>query len=253
MSDEAPGLSIELDAPASPLQAFQPFTRQIAFPRTDSVHLLFRDTEAGRLEIRALLDDAEGQDLMERRYASRGYKLTRPADVTFGAYFEGRLVSTVGIRRDAGVLGADQNFSDELGRMRRQGLQLCEFTRLAAEPDAPSKLVLASLFHVAYLHAFHHWNANHLVIEVNPRHKAFYQRMLEFKMHGDERLHRGVGAPAVLMSLKVQDGLQQLKRLGGTLHESGRCRSLFPYFFRKNEEPQLLRRLADVYGYGLND
>ncbi len=253
MSDEAPGLSIELDAPASPLQAFQPFSRQIAFLRTDSVHLHFRDTEFGRLEIRALLDEQEGLDLMERRYASRGYKLTRPADVTFGAYLEGRLVSTVGIRRDAGVLGADQNFSDELGRMRRQGMQLCEFTRLAAEPDAPSKLVLASLFHFAYLHAFHHWNANHLVIEVNPRHRAFYQRMLDFKVHGDQRLHRGVGAPAVLMSMRVQDSMQQLKRVGGTLNESGRCRSLFPFFFNKKEEPQMLRSLADVYGYGLND
>lgn len=254
MSDDLNLQGIDLDVHANPLQAFQPIPQQIPAVRHDSSHLVFRDTEMGRIEIRALHED-DGAALVQRRYASRGYKVSRSADLTLGAYYEGRLVSTLGVRRDAGVgsLGADASFRDEMAGMRGRNWQLCEFTRLAAEPEGPSKLILASLFHLAYLHAMHHWGADYLVIEVNPRHKAFYRRMLDFQVHGDQRLHRGVGAPAVLMSLSLAYGATQVDRLGGTLGEDVRSRTLFPYFFAKGEERDLLRRLKTAYGHSYND
>ncbi|MDH0866726.1 long-chain N-acyl amino acid synthase [Mitsuaria sp. GD03876] len=248
MSDESHLTNIDLEAPASPLQALQSFRSEIPFVRSDSVELVCRDTDYGRIEIRALLDGA-GHALLERRYASRGYRLSRSADVTLGAYWEGRLVATLGLRRDGGSLAADQSFPDQMTDMRQQGWQLCEFTRLAADPDGPSKLVLASLFHLAYLHAVHHWGAEFVVIEVNPRHKAFYRRMLDFQPHGEERLHRGVGAPAVLMSLSLAYVATQVRKHGGSLNEDGRSRTLFPYSFPPEEETDLLAKLADVYGY----
>lgn len=249
MSDESHLSSIELEAPASPLQALQSVRAEIPFVRSDSVELVTRETAYGRIEIRALMEGA-GHSLLERRYASRGYRLSRSADVTLGAFWEGRLVSTLGLRRDSGNLAADQSFPQEMAGMRQQGWQLCEFTRLAADPEGPSKLVLASLFHLAYLHAAHHWGAEFLVIEVNPRHKAFYRRMLDFQPHGEERLHRSVGAPAVLMSLSLAYGASKVREYGGTLNEDeGRSRTLFPYFFSTDDEPELLSKLADVYGY----
>lgn len=248
MSDESRMSETELEAPASSMQGLQSIRSAIPFVRADSVELVCRDTEYGRIEIRALMEGA-GHSLLERRYASRGYRLSRSADVTLGAYWEGRLVSTLGLRRDAGNLAADQSFPAEMAGMRQQGWQLCEFTRLAADPEGPSKLVLASLFHLAYLHAVHHWGAEFLVIEVNPRHKGFYRRMLDFQPHGEERLHRGVGAPAVLMSLSLAYGATQVRKFGGTLNEDGRSRTLFPYFFSPKDEPGLLGKLADVYGY----
>ena len=33
------------------------------------------------------------------------------------------------------------------------------------------------------------------------------------------------------------------------LNEDGRSRTLFPYFFSPKDEPGLLGKLADVYGY----
>lgn len=248
MSDESRMSNIELEAPASPLQALQSIGSEMSFLRSDSVELVSRETEFGRIEIRALMEGT-GHALLERRYASRGYRLSRSADVTLGAYWEGRLVSTLGLRRDSGNLAADQSFPAEMAGMRRQGWQLCEFTRLAADPEGPSKLVLASLFHLAYLHAAHHWGAEFLVIEVNPRHKGFYRRMLDFQPHGEERLHRSVGAPAVLMSLSLAYGATQVKKFGGSLNEDSRSRTLFPYFFATKDEPALLNKLADVYGY----
>jgi len=248
MSDESRVTDIDMEAPASPMQALRSFRSEIPFVRSDSVELVSRDTDYGRIEIRALMDGTS-HALLERRYASRGYRLSRSADVTLGAYWEGKLVSTLGLRRDAGSLAADQSFPKEMAGMREQGWQLCEFTRLAADPDGPSKLVLASLFHLAYLHAVHHWGAEFLVIEVNPRHKAFYRRMLDFQPHGEERLHRSVGAPAVLMSLSLAYGATQVRKYGGSMNEDGRSRTLFPYFFSPKDEPALLSKLADVYGY----
>lgn len=75
------------------------------------------------------------------------------------------------------------------------------------------------------------------MIEVNPRHKAFYRRMLDFQPHGEERLHRSVGAPAVLMSLSLAYGATQVRKFGGTLNEDGRSRTLFPYFFSPRTSP----------------
>ncbi|UXH79609.1 N-acyl amino acid synthase FeeM domain-containing protein [Roseateles amylovorans] len=248
MSDEANLSSIELEAPASALQAYQSIPRQMAFSRSGSIELVSRDTEQGPIEIRALMEETS-HSLVERRYASRGYKLSRSADVTLGAYWEGRLVSTFGMRRDVGVLGADQSFPDEMAAMRARGWKICELTRFAADPEGPSKMVLASLSHLAYLHAAHHWGADYLVIEVNPRHTGFYRRMLDFQTHGEQRLHRGVGAPAVLMSLSIPYGSTLVKKHGGKLAE-GRSRTLFPYFFSVDEEAHLRDRLADVYGYG---
>lgn len=211
--------------------------------------LAYRSLEGGDIALHAM-DPQHGLPLLQRRYAARGYRLGGvPASMTLGAFWQGRLVSTVGLRRDQGNgLVADRCFGQEMAALRADGLRLCEFTRLACEPQGPSKLVMASLFHLAYLQALHHWGAEYLVIEVNPRHQAFYQRMLGFQPHGEQRLHRGVGAPAVLMSLSLAWGTQQVRRLGGSLGEGERSRTLFPYFFAPEDEPLLLSRLAAVYG-----
>ena len=57
-----------------------------------------------------------------------------------------------------------------------------------------SRRVLASLFHVAYIIA-HRVNVfDDLLIEVNPHHVRFYERMLGFAVQGLERLNPRVNA-----------------------------------------------------------
>lgn len=258
MSDEVGVAGVELGASTghSPgLQVLHHENSENLWSRNNGIEtsqeLISRDTEQGRIEFRALFQQT-GQSLVTRRYAARGYRVSRGADVTLGAYWNGQLASTMGLRRDGGgtggLLTADQSFPEEMAAMRAQGVKLCEFTRLAGEPQGPSKLMLASLFHLAYLHACHLWGAEVLVIEVNPRHQSFYRRMLGFQPHGEQRLHRGVGAPAVLMSLSLAFGSQEVRRHGGSMDESDRARTLYPYFFAPDAEPLLLSRLADVYG-----
>ena len=84
-------------------------------------------------------------------------------------------------------------------RCASRGRQICEFTRLAVDKNAASKPVLAGLFHTAYLYASVIRGCTHAVIEVNPRHVAFYGRALRFDPIGEERMNRRVNAPAVLL------------------------------------------------------
>jgi hypothetical protein len=65
-------------------------------------------------------------------------------------------------------------------------------------------VVLASLFNAAHGVMV----ANRLddvFVEVNPRHVGFYRRSLCFKVAGPETTCPRVGAPSVLMRMKVAD------------------------------------------------
>lgn len=246
MSDDANLVVMDTDLDGSALSGSAFRVRQTRDSSPDGQRIVLRSSDLGDVDLRAVAHEA-GDRLVSRRYASRGYKLGMSADMTIGAFWEGRLVTTLGLRRDRGGLAADQSFPDEMAELRDAGVQLCEFTRLAGEPEGPSKLVLASLFHLAYLQAFHHWSAQRLVIEVNPRHQGFYERMLGFQAHGGQRLHRSVGAPAVLMSLcLVQSHARRARH--GRRSAGDTSRSLFPHFFAAGEEAQLLERLSMAYG-----
>ncbi len=121
----------------------------------------------------------EAGKLVERRYAGRGYTIpSQPQDPqlsTFIAYDEGQLVGTVSVRLDSDKgLSADDLYRNEIDALRSAGARICEFTRLAVDKTAASKPVLAGLFHTAYLYASVIRGCTHAVIEVNPRHVAFY-------------------------------------------------------------------------------
>src|SRR5207244_12732583 len=96
-------------------------------------------------------------------------------------------------------ISADELYHAELEALRATGAKICEFTRLAVDKTAASKPVLAGLFHTAYLYSSVIRGYTHAVIEVNPRHVAFYGRALRFDPIGDERLNTRINAPAVLL------------------------------------------------------
>lgn len=246
MGDEANRLVIDVNGPGTAYAGASFVGRPSRDVAAEGVRIVTRPSELGDIDLRAVPHEA-GDRLVSRRYASRGYKAGMSADMTIGAFWEGRLVTTLGLRRDRGGLAADQSFPEDMAALRAAGVPLCEFTRLAGEPEGPSKQVLASLFHLAYLQAAHHWGVERLVIEVNPRHQGFYERMLGFRPHGPERLHRSAGAPAVLMSLCLVES-HRLRARHGRVATGGASRSLFPFFFKAQEEDLLRQRLASVFG-----
>lgn len=187
--------------------------------------------------------------LLRKRYAWRGYATDNgtadSADtLTFYAETGGALVGTMSLWLDRhGALPADELYGDRLDLLRRQGRRLCEPSRLAIDPGM-SKQVFAALIHVSYVYAHHLQGFSDYVIEVNPRHVAFYKRMLGFAELGGERACARVGAPAVLLRLPLEQMGAQIRQWGGRMAQGSRERSFYPYFFPLREEASIIGRLA---------
>jgi len=190
---------------------------------------------------------ADSGALVRRMYAWRGYAFETSgggADkVTLYAETGGELVGTMSLCLDKGnALPADENFRDRLDILRRQGRRLCEPSRLAIDAGM-SKRVFAALIHISYLYARELHGFTDYVIEVNPRHVAFYQRMLGFADFGGERACSRVGAPAVLLRLPLDEMGAQIRKWGGSFEQLAGERSFYPYFFAATEVPAISARL----------
>jgi hypothetical protein len=153
------------------------------------------------------------------------------------------VVGTMSLCLDhGGRLPADDNFHDMLDPLRRQGLRLCEPSRLAIDKGV-SKRVFAALIHISYLYAHKLHGHTDYVIEVNPRHVMFYKRMLGFGEFGAERPCSRVGAPAVLMRLPLSQMGDQIRQWGGRMEQHGEERSFYPWFFSIKDEAGITARL----------
>ena len=194
----------------------------------------------------------EAGKMVNERYGGRGYRTPAtsateadPNLSTFLAYDEGRMVGTVSVRLDSPRgLSADQLYRAEVDALRRAGHKLCEFTRLAVDAKSASKPVLAGLFHTAFLYASRLHGFTHAVIEVNPRHVAFYQRSLGFDVVGGERLNTRVNAPAVLLEVpfaRIDEGLHR----AGRGHANNRVSTLLLHCFPRSDESGVLKRLRE--------
>jgi hypothetical protein len=192
--------------------------------------------------------------LLESRYQWRGYKAVGlPTDTavhrfTLVAVEYDITIGTITVALDGseGGLAADDAFGPELAALRAEGHTLCEFTKLAIDPSIGSKRVLAALFHVAYIVAHRLRGYDTLVIEVNPRHVRYYERMLGLKVIGPERMNRRVHAPAVLLSCDFSYIMEQIGEFGGQPERSESERSLFPLAFSLSEEAAIITRLQSA-------
>ena len=191
--------------------------------------------------------------LVQRRYAWRGYRIetssaTHPSRVTLSAYDGDEVVATISIGQDSAIgLFVDALFGHELKSLRARGARVCEFTKLAIDEMIKSKQVLAALFHTAYIQARRIGACTDLVVEVNPRHVRFYERMLGFRVFGSTRADPRVQAPATLLHLDLRHAEAQIAKFGGRPELAAQVRSLYPFFLSSNEEigiERSLRRFA---------
>jgi hypothetical protein len=186
--------------------------------------------------------------LIRKMYGWRGYafepnRFHEANKITLYAETGGNVVGTMSLCLDSDMLlPADDNFGDKLDLLRAQGRRLCEPSRLAIDKGV-SKRVFASLIHISYIYARNIHRYSDYVIEVNPRHVMFYQRMLGFHDFGAERECTRVGAPAVLLRLPLEHMGEQIARWGGKMEQHGEERSFYPYFFASSDEPGITARL----------
>ena len=188
--------------------------------------------------------------LINRMYATRGYPSNPlpahavPDRITLTASDHEKVMGTISIGFDSPIgLLCDELYQDEINQLRDKGWRVCEFTKLAIDSVVKSKRVLASLFHVAYVYAHRIKGFHRLLIEVNPRHVRYYQRMLGFEAWGPRRMNRRVSAPAVLLMLDFNHARDQIGLLGGHSELIETERSLYPYFFSVPEEAGIVGRL----------
>lgn len=187
--------------------------------------------------------------LLQRRYAWRGYassplECSTTGRMTFAAHVEDSTVATITAGLDAteGLYVAGL-YPDEVQALRDEGRKLCEFTKLAVDESIRSHAVLGAIFHVACMYVINIHRCTDVLIEVNPRHVRFYQRMLGFKRVGGERLDPNVNAPAVLLRLDLAHCAAEIARLGGRRHSRESERSFYPFFFGPEQAEKIVGRL----------
>lgn len=222
-------------------------------PRID----LLPDGQPGPRRFKIKVADTETRrsvvsSLLKHRYAFRGYQTTGlPADpsvqrFTLAAIESNRTIGTISVTFDVQKkLACDDAFADEVNVLRAQGRKLCEFGKLAIDPLTGTKRVLASLFHVAYIVAHRIRGYDTLLIEVNPRHVRYYERMLGLQVLGGERPNRAVHAPAVLLYADFSYIMSQIGEFGGQHERAASERSLYPFAFSLGEEAAILSRMRE--------
>jgi hypothetical protein len=186
--------------------------------------------------------------LIEKMYSWRGYETDAlnadPNKITLVAHHDSTVAGTVTLGLDSPKgLVVDELYKEEVDALRVQGRKIAELTKLAVDESSASKSVLAALFHIAFIYAFHIHKYTDFVIEVNPRHALFYKRMLGFNLLGNERLCPRVGAPAVLLHLDLDYIDQKISEMGGVLPPPPGEKSLYPYGFSKEDEMGIAQRL----------
>lgn len=203
-----------------------------------------------------LADTDEGRNsaslLINRMYSWRGYgdghKVEEnPYRVTLTATEKELVVGTLtlGIDSEHGIL-ADDIFKEEIDKFRSEGARVCEITKLAFDPAVRSNMALASLFHLAAIYARHLHNRTDIFIEVNPRHRRFYEHMLGFQRLGEPKINMRVNAPAYLLAVNLDYVDEQVQKFGGTSSHPGNERSFYPLFFSPREEKGIIQRLKSL-------
>lgn len=187
--------------------------------------------------------------LLSRMYAWRGYGKNHslaqsPNCVTFTAACQEDVVGTLTLRVDAPVgLAADQTFADQIAPFREApGAKLCELTKLAFDWASSSHEHLAALFHLVFIYGSRQFACTDLFIEVNPRHRRYYEKMLGFVRVGEVRTNASVNAPSQLMWLNVGAIRRMIDE--NAKAAAGNQRSLYRYFFSRDEEDGLYGRLT---------
>lgn len=190
--------------------------------------------------------------LISKRYAWRGYAGAHslsddPNRITLTATDHSETVGTLTIGIDSPIgLMADQIFKPELDVHRARGAKLCEFTKFAFDTSARSKTALANLFHLAVIYARDLHQCTDIMIEVNPRHRRFYEHMLGFEREADVRVNPRVNAPAYLLRVNLEYVTERIVQHGGTFSSGTTERSFYPYFFSPHEEKGIINRLLMV-------
>lgn len=143
-------------------------------------------------------------------------------------------------------LPCDAIFRGELDALRATGRRPVEVARLAIAPEhRQAQLLLRRLINLNFIYAKRVKGFDDFVIEVNPRHVAFYRRFLKFEQLGPERpCPRVEGAPAVLLRLDLDVYAKALAARESGALAPDLARTLYAKFLPQADEPRAAAFLA---------
>ncbi|MCB1908990.1 MAG: hypothetical protein KDH15_16610 [Rhodocyclaceae bacterium] len=187
--------------------------------------------------------------LIEKRYSWRGYNGAATLDqlpnrMTMNAELFGRIYATCTVNVDSPAgLSVEETYPDEVAAFRRRGARLCEFGKFAVEPSVRSKRLIGTLVHLLHIYAHRVQGCTDILIEVNPRHRFFYMRYLEFEQIAEEKECPRVGAPALLLHISTQHVCRRIAELAGRWRELPDEKSLYKYMLPQRQEDEIVLRL----------
>jgi hypothetical protein len=235
-----------VDSPAF-VDSERPDFEPTDFPDIDVSGLLSVEP-ANTVELRAAANL-----LLQDRYGWRGYaganipNFDGTNHLPLVATCKGQSVGTLTVSLDGPKgLGCEATFPEEVSALRESGKGLCEFTRLAVHPEAGSRQAIASLFQVAYLVATRLGEADAVMLEVNPRHVAYYQRIIGATVLAGERFHERAQAPAVLLSIACDEVRERISKGATQLPHMNARRSLYSLALSPAEENAILARIRQL-------
>jgi len=189
--------------------------------------------------------------LINRMYSWRGYRLEAaearhcPTQTTLQAFRGKDTLGTLSLNIDsADGLLADDLYRKEIDILRKRGGTVCELTGLAVNTRDDSNELLATLFHLLHILGRRLHRATDAVIEINPRHALYYQRLLGFRQIGEGKICGRVNAPAVLLHIEADFVEEQIAHHAGYRKQTGR--SLYSYFFSDRESERLCQRMLEM-------
>jgi hypothetical protein len=180
--------------------------------------------------------------LVQQMYSWRGYSTNAslhhsPNRFTLLAFYDDENIGTVTLGLDSEEgLSVDEMYKDKVDELRAANRKVCDITKLAVDKSVRSKRVLAALFHLCFIYGRNIHGCTDFVIEVNPRHVLFYKKMLGFEQFGEEKTCPRVNAPAILLRLELDYAERKIMEFGGQMEEATGEKSLYPYFFSKDDE-----------------
>ena len=164
--------------------------------------------------------------LLSAKYRARGYEVPSdkpfrftpfhvlPRTLTFVAKHGKQVVATLSLVPDNELLGLPMEglYGSEIAGLRRAGGRIAEATSLADRDLSTTEFLQVFLSLIKLLMQSHvRRGGDCWVVTVNPRHAAFYRRMLGFRRLGPRRSYDVVqGHPAEAYVLDV-DSMQQLR------------------------------------------
>jgi hypothetical protein len=136
-------------------------------------------------------------------------------------------------------LPLDDIYQEEADVLRARGRRVAELVRFAVDDSVRgNREVLIHIFNFCYVFARLVMNYTDFAVTVNPRHAAYYRKLLGFEIMGEERVCPKVqGAPAVLLRVSFEYGAERVRASGGKQQRSREDRSLYPFFYAPEAEP----------------